>query len=37
MHLLPQTDHGFDLFMPKLSPVAHTAFYVVERFLALMV
>jgi acetyl esterase/lipase len=36
MHILPQTDHAFDLFLPKVSPVAHTAYYMVERFLALM-
>ena len=36
LYLLPQTDHGFDLFLPKISPVAHTAIYVVERYLALM-
>ncbi len=34
--LLPYTDHAFDLFLPKFSPAAHTAFYNVERFLALM-
>ncbi len=37
MHILPQTDHAFDLILPKISPSAHTAFYDVERFLALMV
>jgi acetyl esterase/lipase len=36
MHVLPQTDHGFDLFMPNIAPAAHNAFYDVERFLALM-
>lgn len=36
MHLLPQTDHGFDLILPKLSPAAHNAIYDVERFLANM-
>lgn len=34
LHLLPQTDHGFDLVLPKISPSAHTEFYDVERFLA---
>lgn len=34
--VLPQTEHGFDLFMPKYSPVAHMAVYDVERFLALI-
>ncbi|MDP4220398.1 MAG: alpha/beta hydrolase [Bacteroidota bacterium] len=37
MHILPQTDHAFDLIMPKLSPSAHNAIYDVERFLALLV
>lgn len=36
MHILPQTDHGFDLVMPTISPAAHTALYDVERFLTLM-
>lgn len=35
MHILPQTDHAFDLIMPKTSPSAHNAIYDVERFLAL--
>ena len=35
MHILPQTDHAFDMVLPKLSPSAHTLFYDVERFLAL--
>jgi acetyl esterase/lipase len=35
MHILPQTDHAFDLQLPNLSPSAHNAFYDVERFLAL--
>ncbi len=37
MHILPQTDHAFDLMLPKISPSAHTAIYDVERFLALQV
>ena len=37
LHILPQTDHGFDLLLPKISPPAHTAYYDVERFLAMMV
>jgi acetyl esterase/lipase len=37
LYLLPQTDHAFDLALPRISPVAHTAFYMVERFLALQV
>jgi acetyl esterase/lipase len=36
MHILPQTDHAFDLVLPKISPCAHTAIYDVERFIALM-
>jgi acetyl esterase/lipase len=36
MHILPQIDHGFDLVLPIISPSAHTTFYDVERFLALM-
>lgn len=36
MHILPQTDHGFDLLFPAISPSAHSAFYDVERFMALM-
>jgi acetyl esterase/lipase len=37
MHILPQTDHAFDLILPKISPSAHNAIYDVERFMALMV
>lgn len=37
MHMLPQTDHAFDLVLPNMSPSAHNAFYDVERFLALQV
>jgi acetyl esterase/lipase len=37
MHVLPQTDHAFDLILPKISPSAHNAYYDVERFLALQV
>jgi hypothetical protein len=33
--MLPQVDHGFDLFLPKISPSAHVAYYDIERFLAL--
>jgi acetyl esterase/lipase len=36
IHILPQTDHGFDLALPKISPSAHNAIYDVERFMALM-
>ena len=37
MHILPQTDHAFDLILPKISPSAHTAFYDAEHFMALIV
>jgi len=37
LHILPQTDHAFDLLFPTIAPAAHTAFYDVERFLAVMV
>lgn len=37
MYSIPQTDHAFDLVLPVISPVAHTAFYTIERFLALQV
>lgn len=37
LHILPQTDHAFDLIMPNISPSAYTAFYDVERFLALQI
>lgn len=33
----PNSDHGFDLTFPELSPSAQASFYDVERFLALMV
>lgn len=36
LHILPQTDHAFDLVLPVINPGAHNAFYDVERFLALM-
>ncbi|HJS54377.1 MAG TPA: alpha/beta hydrolase [Chitinophagaceae bacterium] len=36
LHILPQTDHAFDLFMPTIAPSAHNAFYDIERFMALM-
>ena len=32
----PQTDHGFDLMLPEVSPTAQSALYDIERFLALM-
>ncbi len=34
--VLPHTDHGFDLVLPELSPVAQAALVDVERFLAVM-
>jgi hypothetical protein len=33
---LPQTDHAFDIFLPKLSPAAQAAMYDVDRFLAFL-
>jgi len=36
LHILPQTDHAFDLLFPTIAPAVHTAFYDVERFLAVM-
>jgi acetyl esterase/lipase len=34
--VLPHTNHGFDLLLPRLSPSAQAALYEVDRFLALM-
>ena len=36
MHIIPQTDHAFDLILPRISPSAHNAMYDVERFMSLM-
>lgn len=36
MHVLPQTDHGFDLCLARIAPAAHNVIYDIERFLALM-
>ncbi|MCK6691134.1 MAG: alpha/beta hydrolase [Thermoanaerobaculia bacterium] len=36
MHLIPLTDHAFDMILPKISPSAHNAYYDAERFLALL-
>ncbi len=33
----PHTEHAFDIILPRVSPVAQSAIYEVERFLALMV
>jgi len=33
----PHTEHAFDLVLPQISPVAQTATYDVERFLALLI
>lgn len=33
---LPFVDHGFDLFLPEVSPPAQAALYDLERFLALL-
>jgi acetyl esterase/lipase len=35
--VFPHAEHGFDLVLPRWSPVAQTAWYYQERFLALMV
>jgi acetyl esterase/lipase len=32
----PQTEHGFDLLLPRYAPAAQAALYDVERFLALV-
>jgi len=37
LFIIPQADHAFDLILPGISPVSHTVFYVIERFLALQV
>ncbi|MGZ3861534.1 MAG: alpha/beta hydrolase [Flavisolibacter sp.] len=37
LHIIPQSDHGFDLALPNIGPAAHNAIFDVERFLALMV
>jgi acetyl esterase/lipase len=34
---LPQTEHAFDLLLPRTSPPAQVALYELERFLGLMV
>jgi acetyl esterase/lipase len=34
--VLPHTNHGFDLLLPRVSPSAQAALYEVDRFLALM-
>jgi acetyl esterase/lipase len=34
---LPQTEHTFDQFLPRISPPAQVALYDLERFLALIV
>lgn len=36
LHVIPQTDHAFDLILPRISPSAHNAIYDVERFMAFM-
>lgn len=36
LHLIPQTDHAFDLVLPRISPSAHNGIYDVERFLSLL-
>ena len=32
----PHTEHAFDIILPRISPVAQSAIYEVERFLALL-
>jgi acetyl esterase/lipase len=36
MHVIRQTDHAFDLILPKISPSAQNALYDIERFLLLL-
>ena len=36
LHILPQADHAFDLFLTNIAPAAHNAIYDVERFIALI-
>lgn len=36
LHILPQTDHAFDMMFPNIAPATHNAIYDVERFMALM-
>jgi acetyl esterase/lipase len=35
MNVFPQTDHAFDFILPTISPSAHAALYIIERFLAI--
>jgi acetyl esterase/lipase len=34
--IYPHTEHGFDLALPAVSPTAQSAFYEIDRFLALL-
>jgi hypothetical protein len=34
--IYPQTDHGFDLMLPRLSPPAQAAVYETDHFLAVL-
>jgi acetyl esterase/lipase len=34
--IYPQTDHGFDLALPAVSPTAQSALYEIDRFLAVL-
>lgn len=36
LHIIPQSDHAFDLALPRLAPAAHNAIYDIERFIALV-
>jgi len=37
LHILPQTDHAFNRFLPNIAPSAHNAIYNAECFLAIAV
>ena len=34
LHVLPQTDHAFDMAFPRIAPATHNAIYDIERFMA---
>lgn len=36
LHILPQSDHAFDLFLTSIAPAAHNAIYDIERFMLLV-
>jgi len=35
--VFPRTNHGFDLFLPQISPTAQSALFDLDRFLAILV